>query len=265
MQSQDSVLARICKQQSLLSTESVLDKQSRKKTDKQRVVVGRAPLNVINKCRLLTLFLIPAILNGCGIMSITPVNGAAAYVPKQARIQTPVFLEITQETKGSVTDAKYLGAIYRVPTGKILEVNAPNAFDSIFDSVVTEASEEKPGYSVSVIFTPDTRTNLGAFTFSKNTFTTVLQCDIKSADNQVIWSKTVETESSGRRALKAVAQTAVYTPLYESDDSVAYPGKRVDAYAGALQDAANDSVARALWELTNEIHKARDSIFSRDQ
>lgn len=96
-----------------------------------------------------------------------------------------MLLDISQATEDGVTDAKYLGATYRVHTGKILEVNAPNAFDAIFDTILTEANSEKPAHSVSVSIAPKTHTNLGAFTFSTNKFTTVLQCDIKTADDQV--------------------------------------------------------------------------------
>lgn len=50
-------------------------------TVNRRSVAGRTPLIASRVCKLLLLLLIPVVSTGC-MMSITPVNNAAAYSAK---------------------------------------------------------------------------------------------------------------------------------------------------------------------------------------
>lgn len=203
------------------------------------------------------ILLIIAISSGCTYTTKPSVN--TAFYLELPKIQKRILLKIPEETLTKVTEEHYMGSTVRVPVGLILEQNGIVAFRTIFDGVSMDQKNPKSDWLVTITAKPETKINLGMTNFSEQAFTTALQCDIESPEGGVVWSKTIVTEATGRRALEGAL--SALSPL----GAIAIAAKNSEcSYSGyicALQDAANESVAKALRQLVDEIYQAKAQIF----
>lgn len=200
----------------------------------------------------LTGLLIVLLCAGCA--STARLATDMSFVNKMDKIDKNVLLEIPAEAKGYVAEASVGLQKYQVPIGQALEPNALVALKSVVTSVTTGEGSDAADRIVVLSIAPETGMDLGAFTFSENGFTTVLKCDIKMGEGKVVWSKVIRARSTGRRVGQALLEVfpIFAIPALATGDT---------GHAGALQDAANDSLAQALQQLADEIDKAKVQIF----
>lgn len=170
------------------------------------------------------------------------------------KIDKHVLLDIPAEAEAYVAEASVGLQKYQVPIGQALEPNALMALKSIITSVTTGEGSDAADRIVVLSMAPGTGMDLGTFTFSENAFTTVLKCDIKTREGKLVWSKVIRAQSTGQRAGQALLEAIPIVAIHAMTTGNT-------GHFGALQDAANDSLAQALQQLADEIHKAKVQIF----
>ncbi|MGH8612032.1 MAG: hypothetical protein ACREYF_08320 [Gammaproteobacteria bacterium] len=200
----------------------------------------------------LTGLLIVVLCAGCA--STARLATDMSFVNKMDKIHKNVLLDIPAEAKAYVAEASVGLQKYRVPIGQALEPNALVALKSVIASVTTGEGSDAADRVVVLSIAPGTGMDLGTFTFSENGFTTVLKCDIKTGGGKVVWSKVIRAQSTGRRAGQALLEVIPIVAIHAQATGNT-------GHFGALQDAANDSLAQALQQLADEIYKAKVQVF----
>jgi len=76
---------------------------------------------------------IVVILSGCA--TTTHVRTDLSFTPKRAKLSKTVLLEVPQETRDYVAEAKYGWQAFRIPVGQGVEANALAAFGSVIEKV----------------------------------------------------------------------------------------------------------------------------------
>jgi hypothetical protein len=178
------------------------------------------------------------ILSGCA--TTTHLRTDLQFAPSPAKLDKTVLLEVPQQTRDYVAQAKYGLETFYIPVGQAVEPNAFAAFSSVVKEVTIERGGASPDRTIEVAIAPGTDIQLGTFTFSGNTFKIVLKCDVKAPDGKVVGSDAASAESSKRKAAGFLGGIWGYS-----------------AYATVLRDAADDALQQALQKLTEDIYKAK--------
>jgi len=185
---------------------------------------------------------IVVILSGCA--TTTHVRTDLSFTPKRAKLSKTVLLEVPQETRDYVAEAKYGWQAFRIPVGQGVEANALAAFGSVIEKVTLEKGGESPDRTIEVSIAPGTGIRLGTFTFSKNAFKIALKCDVKTPDGKLMWSTNATAEASKRKAAGFLGGPFGYS-----------------AYTAALRDAAADAMQQALQKMADDLYKAKAQAF----
>ncbi len=190
------------------------------------------------------LLCLPVFLVLAGCATTTHVRTNMEFSPEPEKIDKTILLDVPQETRDYVAEARYVWQAFRIPVGQAVEPNALQAFGSVIRTVHLQEGKELPDRTIEVSILPDTGIRLGFFTFSKNTFSITLQCDVKKPGGEVVWSGTASAESSKRKAGGFLGGGIGYS-----------------AYTAALREAAEDAMQQALQKLANDLYAAKDQAF----